>query len=141
MRRLALLVYLLVVLPFQMVWAAAAPVCGHETELGAKKHFGHHEHKHQSTASASGTSDASPDQDTDRLGTSHPDCESCHLGTSVAATLQPLALDVVPTMAVDESDQPSYRSHVPSGPERPDRLQLFAAARFAGGVESSPLPA
>ena len=119
----------------------AAPVCGHETELESNKHFGHHEHKHQGSAAASETSEVSPDLDGDGPATSHPDCESCHLGTSVALTLQRLALGVLPEVAVDQSDPHPYRSHVPSGPERPDRLQLLAAVRFAGGVEFSPLPA
>jgi len=38
---------LLLVLPFQMIWAAAAPYCAHETNTSASKHFGHHEHRHQ----------------------------------------------------------------------------------------------
>ena len=41
-----LFIFLLLVLPFQMVWAAAAPYCAHEVNPSAKKHFGHHEHKH-----------------------------------------------------------------------------------------------
>jgi hypothetical protein len=39
--------FLLFVVPFQLVWGAAAPYCAHETSVSAKKHFGHHEHKHQ----------------------------------------------------------------------------------------------
>lgn len=44
MRRL-LLVFLLVFMPLQSIWAAASPYCGHESAPQAS-HFGHHVHEH-----------------------------------------------------------------------------------------------
>lgn len=45
--------FLLFVVPFQLVWGAAAPYCAHEAAASAKKHFGHHEHKHQAVTRSS----------------------------------------------------------------------------------------
>lgn len=51
--------FLLFVVPFQLVWGAAAPYCAHEAGISAKKHFGHHEHKHQADGEiTSATEDA-----------------------------------------------------------------------------------
>ena len=44
-----LLVFLLVFLPLQSIWAAASPYCGHESAPQAS-HFGHHVHDHQAAA-------------------------------------------------------------------------------------------
>ena len=72
MRRF-ILVFMMLVLPLQWTWAAAASVCEHES---AGAHFGHHDPKHAGTSeSASGTSEASPAAD---LSGSHPDCHTCH---------------------------------------------------------------
>lgn len=125
-----LIIFLLVLVPFQLVWAAAAPYCAHETKTSAAaKHFGHHDHEHKGNGSVSSSGD-------DGSGSSgaHIDCESCHLGTSV--TLPALALGILPmpVQAVLGAGDPSYTSHVPSGPERPDRFEPLAAARFGGGV-------
>lgn len=48
MRRM-LLVFLLVFMPLQSIWAAASPYCGHESAPQAS-HFGHHVHDHQGDA-------------------------------------------------------------------------------------------
>ena len=40
-----LTVALLVLLPLQSFWAAAATYCAHE-QSAASQHFGHHEHRH-----------------------------------------------------------------------------------------------
>jgi len=43
-----LLAFLLILLlPVQFSWAAAASYCGHEAEAQAKRHYGHHEHQHK----------------------------------------------------------------------------------------------
>ena len=72
-------ILLLVLLPLQALWAAAAPYCEHE-ESPASMHIGHHTHEHQG-----------PDQDLsgpDGLGASHADCHVCHgAGGAVAAPL------------------------------------------------------
>jgi hypothetical protein len=122
--------FLLFVVPFQLVWGAAAPYCAHESSASAKKHFGHHEHKHQSGSQTTPAADGP----NDGTGINHVDCESCHLGCSVALHAAAPEIHAQPP-AVDLSYQsPSYTSHVPSGPQRPDRADLTPAARFRGGV-------
>ena len=150
MRRWSITAFMLFVLSFQWVWAAAAPVCGHETQTAAKQHFGHHEHRHHGSASgpgaaeaigtdaSTGASAADGSDSSDGLGAYHPDCETCHLGSSVALTSSTPVMARLPDGAVPGEHRCSYRSHIPCGLERPDRLELTAAARFGGGVEFSP---
>lgn len=132
MRRRLILAFLFFVLPLQFVWAAAAPYCAHEMQTAAAKHFGHHEHHHQADAQGA----PAADDGGDTAGAYHADCESCHLGAG--ATLPPpaLALGTAPRDAVRGYHLPRYRSHTPSGPERPDIGRLTPAARSGGGVVS-----
>jgi hypothetical protein len=72
MRRF-ILIFMMLLLPLQWSWAAAASVCEHEA---GKAHFGHHEHQHDK---ADGPQ-AQPDDTTPaakKLG-EHPDCQTCH---------------------------------------------------------------
>jgi hypothetical protein len=130
MRRWLFLV-LLCVMPFQLVWASVAPYCAHETGSAARKHFGHHEHQHQ----AGGELTMGLDIQEDGSAAYHADCESCHLGCSVTLTTPAIAITASPHDALLGSHGPRYTSHVPSGPERPDRIELTPAARFGGVVE------
>ncbi len=67
---------MLMLLPFQLVWGAAASYCQHEQGAGGG-HFGHHVHKHQGKVlKASG--EVSPDGKS-FVGCDDPDCASCHL--------------------------------------------------------------
>jgi hypothetical protein len=108
---------LLVVMPAQLIWAAAAPYCAHETSAAGKQHFGHHDHRHQADDRAA------PDNvdESGPLGTFHADCEVCHLGASAAMPVPVVALDSPPLQPPNEGPAPRYTSHVPLGPERPDR--------------------
>jgi hypothetical protein len=116
-------------MPLQLVWAAAAPYCGHESNL-VKKHFGHHEHRHQGsveTAQLSGS-------DAGSLAIAHLDCEACHLGTTVALPgPAPAVVTMIETVVACHSP-PSFLSHISSRPERPDRTVRASATRFGGGV-------
>jgi len=125
-----LTILLLLIMPAQLVWAAAAPYCGHETTVAGKKHFGHHEHRHQADGQVTPASG-----DTNTGGADHADCDACHPAVSIALPL-PLTAFAPPTpLMPDGPPEPRYLSHVPSGPERPDRAELAAATRSAGGVE------
>lgn len=129
MRRLVL-VCLLLMLPFQMVWGSAAPYCGHESSALAKKHFGHHEHKHLANGEiASATGDTG-----DSGGIYHADCESCHLGTAAFMPVIFPVLAELPHGDFTEYQAFRYSSHIPPGPQRPDRVDPTLAARFGGGV-------
>ena len=132
-----LFVLLLLVLPLQAVWASAAPYCAHETSTSAKRHFGHHEHQHQTGGETSQAFDDNPEGP----GAYHADCETCHLGCSATLPAPTAAVEALPHGAVLAFHHPCYASHVPSGPERPDRSASAPAARFGGGVVPGSIPA
>jgi hypothetical protein len=124
-----LVVFMLLVLPLQFAWAAAAPYCAHETAVAASKHPGHHQHVHQDGSDAVDAGD-----DGGSLGGNHTDCASCHAGTAATLPLPTAFLTAAPRDALGEQPWPRYRSHTPSGPERPDIVELTPAARLGGGV-------
>jgi hypothetical protein len=122
--------FLLFVVPFQLVWGSAAPYCAHEESASAVKHFGHHEHKHQTGGEVT---PAAGDQ-SDDAGAYHADCESCHLGCSAVLRSNAPEVHALPLVSALGYRGPSFTSHVPSGPHRPDRADPAPAARFGGGV-------
>lgn len=69
MRRF-ILVFMMLLLPLQWSWAAAASVCGHES---GNAHFGHHEHQHAGDVQAGDAQDLAAEPPGE-----HPDCHSCH---------------------------------------------------------------
>jgi hypothetical protein len=125
-----LLVFLLLVVPFQLVWASAAPYCAHESGVSAKKHFGHHAHKHQ----AGGDIVSVTDDLDGATGSYHADCESCHLSGSAFMPAVIAVVEAPPCGEAMRQPEPRYDSHIPDGPRRPDRDQPAPAARFGGGV-------
>lgn len=108
---------LLVVMPLQLAWAGAAVYCGHESAVAGAKHVGHHEHAHQ--PGNAGTS--APVVDADVSGAFHADCETCHFGASPTLTMAALGTAILPSTSLLSASPPHYLSHIPSGPERPDR--------------------
>jgi hypothetical protein len=127
-----LLTFLLCVLPIQFVWAAGAPYCAHERDRGARQHFGHHEHQHVASAGSL------LDEGDQRVGgAQHVDCEACHFGCSMTLPSSEVAIGTVPAQPVIAKADPPDTSHIPSGPERPDRAERTAAARFGGGVANA----
>ncbi|MBA4178702.1 MAG: cobalt-zinc-cadmium resistance protein [Leptothrix sp. (in: Bacteria)] len=125
-------VFLLLVVPFQLTWGSAAPYCAHETGVPAKKHFGHHEHKHQAGGEVvSPTDDAADDDDS---GAFHAECASCHLGCPAFMPVATPAVQALPDGNTVVHPEPRYDSHIPTGPQRPDRAHPAPAARLGGGV-------
>ena len=131
-----LVVFMLLVLPLQFAWAAAAPYCAHEATDAASKHPGHHQHVHQGGSETTKADDSA----VGGSGSDHPDCASCH--PAAAATLPLVALELTrsPGNGVREAPPSRYRSHTPAGPDLPDIAELNPAARFGGEVEFRPLP-
>ena len=73
--RFWLSIFLMVFLPLQSAWAAAAPYCGHENSVPVT-HFGHHVHKHH-------TADFAKDSSNELAGVAvsggiDVDCTPCH---------------------------------------------------------------
>lgn len=112
-RRVAIL--LLMLLPLQFVWGAAAVYCSHETAPTAQ-HFGHHVHVHKSAQADDGAKTQADSTVADN------DCPVCHMGgpslpPNVAFFTGMHAMPPQPP-AVGES----YSSVPPGIPERPNWL-------------------
>jgi hypothetical protein len=122
--------FLLFVVPFQLVWGSAAPYCAHEAVAAAKKHFGHHEHKHPAGDEIVSATDAVGDT----AGAFHADCESCHLGCSAFIPAAVPAVGTLPHGDAVRQREPRYDSHIPASPLRPDRAHSTPAARSGGDV-------
>ncbi len=106
-------IFLLVILPFQLAWAGAGVYCQHEEGLAAQ-HFGHHDHKHTAQYDQ-GKSDAgqlNPGADNDC--SFHLNGGQCFLSRQVAPFL--------PRGGLFDLPPPTYVSHIPDGPVRPDRF-------------------
>lgn len=118
MRRL-LVILMMVVLPFQLSWAAAATYCQHESSPVAS-HYGHHVHKHLANSGAA-KSDTSPSK-----LLSDDDCTVCHLG-SVGIVSMPLF-----SFPADIAKSDTGRRNVPlltsTRPDRPERPKWMRAA-------------
>lgn len=124
MRRLVALL-LLVLLPLQAIWAAAAPYCQHEAEA-ASHHIGHHqpEHAHAPAVDATGSHGTPGDQDGNAASGTHTDCHTCHGGTVLAHEVRPLQVMLTATQPV-----PTAVHGLPAPPtERPDRPSWPALA-------------
>ena len=108
-----LAIFLLVLMPLQLSWAAMASYCQHETEVTAM-HPGHHTHDHASDDRPVTGRDAAQS-----AGMDH-DCATCHLGCSTA-----LISDVSNTIVAASDDHPLHLQAIAShlSRERPERPQ------------------
>lgn len=128
-----ILTMLLIVLPFQMTWAAAAQYCQHEVSAKAS-HFGHHAHQHQAGDQVVSKQDvtkqfhskqvvndqAKPTTDAPANAFNDSDCPYCHLGSM--STMVTVMFVPAQTMGVAPSDALlySYPAISPAQPERPN---------------------
>lgn len=96
MRRLILIVMMLLV-PGQWTWAAAASYCEHES---GNWHFGHHEHQHESSASADTAGPVGSDfGGSDPVAAQHLDCEVCHgVGVALNGAASLLGMALLPAV-------------------------------------------
>lgn len=115
---------LLILVQFQLAWGAVAPFCGHEATDAGRQHFGHHEHQHQQ---AEGIDGAESGKSGGAL-VDHPDCESCHFGSSASLPPALVVTSDLLTGAEVLHALHAYRSHFPPGLERPDRSTPATAA-------------
>ncbi|MDZ4255653.1 MAG: hypothetical protein U1A72_24050, partial [Sulfuritalea sp.] len=110
MKRLAL-VFLMLLLPLQSVWAVASTYCQHEQDSTAQ-HFGHHTHQHNASTDRNDGSGKSP------LNV-HADCGICHL-TCPAAIESVRSLVVMASGSLVVAHHPyALPSVFPDHPERP----------------------
>jgi len=120
MRRL-LTILLLLVLPLQFSWAAAAAYCQHGGASDRQAHMGHHEHRHVADSAPdadpqahAGMADAGQQQGVD------DDCAFCHFGCGKTVGTTPVQFAAVgrPAFAPDVAAPPA--SPRPSRIERPN---------------------
>ena len=116
MRRL-LLILILLCLPLQSIWAAAASYCGHEAAAAGATHFGHHQHLgHDDTNGDEQAADAG----SARTAGTDLDCHVCH-GMGSAVHAQPLAAALrLSAMGPAPFVLPLLRAPTPLRPERPN---------------------
>ena len=119
---------LLLILPFQFAWAAATGYCLHETGE-ARKHFGHHEHQHRTAQDGVSKDSKAPSS----LGADN-DCGVCQFSAAQLVPVTQTDLAITSTEPPRFAYGARYDSHIPSGPERPDRLAPTPAVRFGGAV-------
>jgi hypothetical protein len=96
-----LTILLLVVLPLQFSWAAAASYCQHD-EDASTQHVGHHDHQHQA-ADSSAAGDATKSDTTDAKSKStglDGDCAYCQMSIAKSLSIPTVAL-LSPTVAYD----------------------------------------
>ena len=116
MRRFVALL-LLVLLPLQAIWAAAAPYCQHEDEA-ASHHIGHHQPEHQH-ATAVDAGDHG-----DEASSTHSDCHVCHSGTVLVHEVR-----LVQAMSTTTLPVPTLTQGLPAPPTaRPERPKWPALA-------------
>lgn len=110
MRRFVL-ICLLLTLPLQWGWAAAAAVCQHEADGAA--HFGHHPHEHCADSAAAG-----------KTGAADSDCATCH-GPGVPALMAPVVLALQAFVSVPpEAPLLRFVQRAPDNPLRPPPADL-----------------
>jgi len=113
MRRL-LLLFLLVFMPLQSIWAAASPYCGHEAAPQAS-HFGHHVHEHHGDEGADHSAPGGA------AGTaSDMDCHACHGADSGVAHSASAQAIVVAVAQPPGQIEPAWPPAPLARPERPN---------------------
>ncbi len=113
MRSWLSLLLLLVLLPLQLSWAAAASYCRHEAQAPGAAHWGHHQHR---THAAQPQDDAPGGQLQVDV-----DCAPCHAASAVALVAQSAA--GAPCGAPSRQPaaaEPARASHVCDPPDRPN---------------------
>ncbi len=118
-----LLIFLVVLLPMQLSWAAVASYCQHESSATTTtQHVGHHEHQHEADAAFTDNSEKSAS--TTATGAVDVDCGTCHAGCCTAM-LQSLNLIMAKLPFETHSISALRLSSQPASlPERPNWADL-----------------
>ncbi len=118
MRRF-LLIFLVVMMPLQLSWAAVSSYCQHESGAAAK-HFGHHEHQHQQGTKVVG----SDPTNAKAFGAVDTDCHFCHAASPVILSNEELASSIVAEPLFASWTADASRSNPSPRPERPNWVDL-----------------
>lgn len=130
MRR-ALLICLMLLLPFQFSWSAAAATCVHEYLEGSSL-WGHHEAEHVSEASAKPSTDKSSLDTEGRSGATHVDHHHLpNLSPLPALYVSPFLVDKSSTALFDLSVD--FSTATTSGLDRPPKSRAETLRRDGPG--------
>lgn len=113
-------ILLLVLMPLQFTWGAAAAYCEHETSSEAR-HFGHHEHAHADGGQqAQGKKPAPGDKLKPAKSGLDSDCGACHLSAAKPVSVTSLALAAPVAQILRGLGQQVFSTRAPDHPERPN---------------------
>lgn len=114
-------IFMLILLPCQFSWAAAAAYCQHE-KSPAVRHVGHHEHEHKAHADTQQSSKHVDDKDAskDAKLSLDEDCGVCQLSAVKPFAAKPLDLPVAVSPVLGEPLTPLPSSQDPDRFERPN---------------------
>lgn len=109
-----LLIFLMLLLPVQYTWSAAAVYCQHEQN--APSHLGHHAHQHKATANEA--------KEPGKVKMADADCAYCHLFSH--AFFVPFDTPPIATPAPRHAalPAPGYSSVIPGRPPRPNWVRV-----------------
>lgn len=114
--RFWLIVFLAILMPLQLSWAATGRYCQHESDVSSK-HVGHHTHQHRITESTETGGSFAKTMATDM------DCGTCHAGCSMAIQEPDVVKEVDLTMVVVPR---TIARSSPAPEDRPERPQWDA---------------
>lgn len=120
------LVFLMLLLPVQWTWAAAASICRHEASIHAN-HFGHHEHRHDQQASEPASVDVGGSADDSKAQGdfgAHADCASCHGAVSAVVMQATVVLSAPMPPSASTPYQRSVTTGLPERLIRPPHVRL-----------------
>jgi hypothetical protein len=112
-----LTILLLVMLPFQFTWAAAAAYCQHETSPEVR-HIGHHQHEHKDVSDAGKSDVQDATKSTKLMGDN--DCGYCHLSAAKPVQMQALEVPALKGPAVLDALVQPLPTRDPERLERPN---------------------
>jgi hypothetical protein len=107
-----LLILLMLILPVQYTWSAAAVYCQHEKN--SPFHFGHHAHQHK----------VKSDEPSEhgKVKNADADCEYCHFFSHAFFIPFDAKPSIAPELKHFEHRSITYTSHIPRRPPRPNWL-------------------
>lgn len=114
-----LTILLLVMLPFQFTWAAAAAYCQHETSPDAQ-HIGHHQHEHKDVSDAGAAKTDAQDAGKSAKLFGDNDCGYCHLSAAKPVQVQALEVPALKGPAVQDAPVQPLPTRDPDRLERPN---------------------
>ena len=114
-------IFLLILLPFQFTWAAAAVYCQHEKSATAR-HIGHHEHEHKAHSDAKSQAKQADGKEAvkDAKLLLDDDCGFCQLSAAKPVAAKPLDLPLISTGASVQPPAPWLATRDPDRLERPN---------------------